>query len=313
MGGKKERSKLVIELEFMLFLALAKALRALPLKQAYSLAKALAGIIYALDFKHRRRSVQHLLHSGVAKTAAEARSLAFKNFMHMARVLTEIVKIDQCVNATNFREKLSLNIATQEARDILSGKPRQVIVVTAHLGNWELAGTAYCWMGNTRMTSIMRPLNNPKIGEYIYMHRTNDSHKTVSREKGIRPLLAAIKNGDALAIVSDQHANRNEGVVASFFGHPARTHATPALLHLKTGLPLWPCFLIRKDDSFDFEFESDGLIEVKPSGDKDADVLKITQMLNDAIEKAIRRHPEQLLWPDINRKHYHPTEEEKAS
>ena len=307
MGEEKQRGKLSIELEYRLFLLCVFILRRLSLKNAYALMCAASGILYALDVKHRKRAISHVLHAGVVQTKEEAKKLVRENFRNTAKVFVEIIKIDQCINGGNYREKLGLDISDPVAKEVLSGKPRQVIVVTAHLGNWELAGSAYCWQGGVKMTSIMRPLNNPKIGDFIYNHRTNLDHKTVSREKGIRPLLSALKAGDTLAIVADQHASSSEGVVAQFFGHPARTHATPALLHLKTGVPIWPCFMIRKGDDFNFDFCSDGLIEHKPTGDKEADVMAITQRVNDSIEKFIRLYPEQWLWShrrwlDINRK-----------
>ncbi len=315
MGNESRRSKLSIELEYMAFRLLAFIGRSLSLKRAYQAAGVAAGIFYKLDVKHRKRAISHVLHSGIRSTQEEAEKLVRENFRHMAKVFVEIVKIDQCISGANYRERLGLDLADAAAKDVLNGKPRQVIVVTAHLGNWELAGGAYCWQGNVKMTSIMRPLNNPKIGAYVYGHRTNSAHKTVSRERGIRPLLTALKEGDTLAIVADQHASSSEGVETTFFGQPVRTHATPALLHLKTGVPLWPCFMIRKDDDFHFDFCADGLIECKPTGDKEADVLAITQMLNDAIEKYVRLYPEQWLWShrrwlNINRKRYIPKEGE---
>ena len=309
MGEERKRSWLSIEVEYRIFRLVAFVVRSLSLKTAYQWAGVASGILYALDAKHRKRSISHVLHSGLRSTEEEAAKLVRENFRHAAKVLVEIIKIDQCINAVNYRERLGLDITDPVARRVLDGKPRQVIVVTAHLGNWELAGSAYCWQGNVRMTSIMRPLNNPKIGAFVYGHRTNEAHRTVSRERGIRPLLSALKEGDTLAIVADQHASSSEGVETKFFGQPVRTHATPALLHLKTGIPLWPCFMIRKDDNFHFDFCADGLIEYKPTGDKEADVLAITQMLNDAIEKYVRRYPEQWLWAhrrwlNINRKHH---------
>jgi len=312
-ASKKKSNGILCYLEYWIFLLGFSVFRCLSLKAAYRLARRISTLIFLLDSKHRTRSIQHLLHSGVAKTPEEARKIALESFHNSGKTFVEIVKIDQCINDSNYMEKLSLEISDPEARKILDGSPRQVIVATAHLGNWELAGSAYCWRGKTRMTSIMRPLNNSKIGDYIYNHRTNDRHTTVSRERGVRPLLEALKKGETLAIVSDQHASSTEGVETTFFGHPVRTHATPALLHLKTGVPIWPCFLIRKDEDFHFAFESDGLIIYKPTGDKHADVIAITQTINDAIEKSVRRHPEQWLWAhrrwlDINRNHSHSEE-----
>lgn len=318
MGSKKERGKLVIEVEYLLFMLAVSAIRALPLKICYSLANAFSLLLFLADIKHQRRAVQHILHSGIVKTDAEARSLARANFRHIAKLFVEIVKSDQIITKTNFREHIEIEMQ-EFSKEILIGKPRQVILATAHIGNWELAGTGYTMCADADMTSIMRPLNNPRIGEYIYKRRTLHRHKTFSRDKGLKPFLAAIKAGDTITIVSDQHASRNEGVVTSFFGHPARTHATAALLHLKTGIPILMCVLVRLDDDFHFRFVGSNPIIYKPTGDKKADIQRIAQLYTDEIEAVIRKYPEQWLWShrrwlDVNRGEYIKEEDnEEAS
>ncbi len=302
----KSKSSFAIELEYRLFLFAVWCVRRLGLGVAYAAATLAARLVCLFDFKHRNRSVQHILHSGIVKTREEARKLAFENFRHMFKVFVEIVKFDQFINQGNFRERIANEMSDPEARHIIDGNPCQAILATAHLGNWELAGACHCLMCGSSMTSIMRPLGNPKIGRYIYEHRSSFRHKTSSKDKGIRPLLAGIKDGDTIAIVSDQHAGSKEGVETVFFGHPARTHATAALLHLKTGIPIWPVFLVRKDDNFNFAFVGGELIRYAPTGDKDADIKAVCQLFTSSIERFIRAHPEQWIWAhrrwlDLNR------------
>ncbi len=315
--GRKVKGKIQTWIEYALFRLVAGSIRKLGLKTAYRLAGAASTLVYAFDAKHRRRAVSHLLHAGVARTPAEAEKLARANFRHLAKTFVEIIKHEQLYRHEKWDEHFIIKIEDGPALDALRDNPRQLIIATAHLGNWELAGNAYCACSKKRMTSIMRPLNNPLIGAYVYGNRTDTQHSTVSRELGVKPLLSALKNGDSIAIVCDQHASSAEGVVASLFGHPARTHATPALLHLKTGVPIFPCFVVRADDDFHFDVFSDGLIEYKPTGDKTADILAVTQRINDAIEKQVRRFPEQWIWPhrrwlDINR-NPHPHHQQEGS
>jgi KDO2-lipid IV(A) lauroyltransferase len=153
----------------------------------------------------------------------------------------------------------------------------------------------------------MRRLSNPKLGDFIYSNRQGQMHKTVSKDKGIRPLLSTLKEGGSIAIVADQHASTSEGVETVFFGHPARSHATPALLHLKTKTPIIVGGLRRVDDNLKFEFVVHKVIKYEATGDKEKDIKAITQEYTTALEMLIRETPEQWLWAhrrwlDINRK-----------
>ena len=298
MGNKKKKTEnaFLMEAEYRLFLILPLLVRALSLKQAYALANVCAWFFYLLDFKHRKRAIAHILHSGIRTTLPEARALAKANFRHMVKVFVEVVKFDQIVTPENFREHLRYASDSPELDKIMDPEhPVTAILASAHLGNWELAGNIYTMFSGQNLCSIMRPLANRKLGEYFYAHRMSRKHTTVSKEKGIRPLLAALNRGDSIAVVSDQHATSREGVEITFFGHPARAHMTVALLHLKTGTPLAMPYLIRTGN-FKFEFHCPEPISYTPTGDKERDVRNLTQLYTIMIEKEIRRFPEQWLW-----------------
>jgi KDO2-lipid IV(A) lauroyltransferase len=118
--------------------------------------------------------------------------------------------------------------------------------------------------------------------------------------------MAALKKGYSIAIMADQNAGETEGVVVDFFGHPASTHSSPALLHLKTGVPILVLMPRRVSDDFNFEFILSAPIIHKPTEDKKKDIREITQKFTSEIEKTIRLYPEQWLWAhrrwlDINR------------
>jgi KDO2-lipid IV(A) lauroyltransferase len=93
-----------------------------------------------------------------------------------------------------------------------------------------------------------------------------------------------------------------------FFGQPCKTHRTPALLHLKTGIPIVPELTRRVGDDFSFEIVLGPMIEYTPTDDKEHDIQVICQMCTTALEKMIAEQPEQWLWPhrrwiNINREH----------
>ena len=294
--SKKVKSSISINIEYFFFRMMTGLIRILPLKAAYAAANVMSGIVFALDFKHAGRAVTHVLHSGIRTDRKSAKKLARESFRHMFKVFIEIVKFDQFVNEKNFYEHITAAKDPTSQKMMNKDTTCQIILATAHLGNWELAGGTHSHMTGIPMTSIMRPLANYKIGEYFYKKRSSFQHETISKDLGLRPFLKAHKEGHNITIVADQHASRREGVEVTFFGHPARAHATPALLHLRTGTPIAMPYLIRKDNNFNFEFHCTEPLVYTPTGDKEADVKAICQLYTSMIEEQVRKFPEQWLW-----------------
>ena len=89
----------------------------------------------------------------------------------------------------------------------------QVIIITAHFGNWEVAGEAFSEKARRPMLSMMRSFGNPLIGRMILAHRAGKMHELVDKTEGIRPVLRAINKGKNVTMLIDQHAAGSEGVV----------------------------------------------------------------------------------------------------
>jgi KDO2-lipid IV(A) lauroyltransferase len=288
--------------------------RLLPLKVAYAINKFLFQILYTFDFKHRNRSIQHIMHAGMADNKRDAAKLARKSFSSFAKLFVEIIKSDQCYS----KDKITV-IGPQATIDQVfkpEGGKRSVILVSGHYGNWEVAGTAIAHKAGIPMASIMRPFTNPMIGELILKNRASDVHEMIDKSGGIKAILKAIKANKIATFLVDQHATTGDGGVETvFFGQPCRTHSAPALLHLKTGVPIMPEMTRRKDDNFNFEIVVGDLIEYTPTKNKEKDIQNIAQMYTTAIEKMIAEQPEQWMWShrrwlNINRKSsYVPKEE----
>ena len=293
--NRVEKSKARIHIEYSLFLVLYKILEIMPLKAGMLLAAKLTPLVYYLDRRHGKRTLEHIIYAGVETDRKKAAKMARASFAEFGKLLVEIVKMKQCYT----QDKISV-CAPESALKIVSPKynsgSRQAILAVAHYGNWEVAGTAFAEFQQTPMTSLMRPFGNPLIGEKILSHRRGEMHALVDKNQGLRPILRAISAGNTVTMLVDQHAASGEGVEVEFFGHPARMHMTPALLHLKTGIPILPELTRRKSDDFEFEFLLGEPIIHKPTGNKERDIYEITQKIADSLEEMIKRDPVQWLW-----------------
>lgn len=305
---KKAKSTFRIYAEYIPFRMLYGILHALPLKVGYAMSRLLFRLLFLADRRHRVRSIQHVMHAGLFTDPKEARAFAFRSYLEFSKLFVEVVKMDQLYS----KDKIDIVAPIDCVSGIVPIEGReqgpQYIIVTAHYGNWEVAGTAFSEQANRPMSSFMRPFENPLIGKLILDHRAGELHKLIDKHEGIRPILRAAAEGRNITMLIDQHAAGNEGVECEFFGHPARVHMTPALLHLKTGIPILPEITRRKPGcDFGFELVFSEPIRYTPTGDKQHDIRVVTQMCVTALEKLIMKDPVQWLWTprhwlDINRR-----------
>ena len=298
------------KVEYAILMLGVKIMQSLEVNTCYALANKIGLLVYYCDFKHRNRAISHILHSGIRTDLAGAKELAKKNFQHILKVFVDVVTASRLVTRENFRDyyELDMEADPEWLAFSTSEKNENVILATGHLGNWELAGSAYSLLSGIPLVSIMRPLENELIGNFFYSRRAVFDHTTFSKEKGVRPLLTALLHGESIAIVADQHAVRQEGVEIEFCGHPARAHMTPALLNLKTKVKLICWVAIRKEYDFKFKITGCGPVHYTPTGDKEKDIQALAQLYSNQIEECLRKYPEQWLWPhrrwlDCNRKH----------
>lgn len=301
----KSKSIIIENLEYCGVLLGVKILRILPPKYAYKLANFAGKLVFALDFLHSKRAMEHLIHAGVATDKTSARKLAQATFIHAAKVAVDVIKFDQFITPENFAEHVKFVYRSKETQEAFKNA-KSFIFIGAHYGNWEISGLG-CSVLVRPILSIMRPFNNRKIGEYFTSRRKLFKQEVCSKEAAAKPIMKAIRDGKAVGILADQHAGSAVGVETIFFGHPARTHTSPAILHLKTGAVLLFGVAKRVDDNFNYEFILQGPFKIdKPSGNLDNDIKTLTQMFTSAMEEEIRREPTQWLWShrrwlDLNR------------
>lgn len=260
----------------------------LPPAAASRWAAWLGALWWTADRPRRRVAISNILRTGVAGSPAEARAIGRAAARHMGMVLVESMKSARLLDdPERVRPRLP-----DDVRAALEDPDQGLIVVSGHFGNWELAGQ---WLSRYKpVAGISRPMNNPRVQELALSRRPRRDFRMIPKyDADPGRFLRLLGDGEILALLVDQHAR--QGVDVPFFGHPAKTHATAAMLHLVTRTPL--CFATcRRVAPMMFELTLSPLIERARSGDRNADVKAILRTLNDHLEEAIRRDPDQYLW-----------------
>ena len=170
------------------------------------------------------------------------------------------------------------------------------MVFTGHIGNWEVMRAATTSLGLVYAT-LYRPSDNPIIDRIITDLRRLQPGETdllfPKGAKGARQTLVHMRQGGRVAMLPDQ--KMNDGIEARFFGRPAMTASALASLALKMSCPIIPCYALRIGPAR-FRVTWEAPLPLPATGDRDADVLSLTQAVNDRLESWIRSSPGSWLW-----------------
>jgi KDO2-lipid IV(A) lauroyltransferase len=113
------------------------------------------------------------------------------------------------------------------------------------------------------------------------------------KDKGMSDILEAFKDNQIVYFIADERRKRN-AMLVPFFGRPAYTAVGPAVLSKKTGAPIVPIFIAKRDGGFFIDIMPP--IEDSSTDDYNNDIRIITERANGAIEQYIRKYPDQWLW-----------------
>ncbi len=188
----------------------------------------------------------------------------------------------------------------KENIDEARSRGKGVIMVSAHLSNWEFGGARLVSMGYP-VCGIALDHEQESITRLFNRQRERKGVRTYSLRRGTRPCLEALRRNELVLLVGDRDLT-GTGIDVEYFGRPAKFAVGPARFCLATGAPMVPGFMVRQpDDSFELIFEDP--IYPPESGEKKELVRQLTQKVANVCEKYVGAHPEQFvnffqIWED---------------
>ena len=170
---------------------------------------------------------------------------------------------------------------------------RGAVIASAHSGNWELMGGAFALAGIPLVGVAMKQKSSGSdrfINEYRTLIGMHITYKT-----GVREMFDMLKKGWAIGLIMDQDTNLHDGLVLDFFGQP--TNCTPGAASMARfqDVPIFTSFMHR-DAQGQHTLFVEGPFHVEKTKDKREDVRQMTQFLTHAIEKHVRKYPEEWFW-----------------
>ncbi|TYO98446.1 KDO2-lipid IV(A) lauroyltransferase [Geothermobacter ehrlichii] len=165
----------------------------------------------------------------------------------------------------------------------------RVLLVTAHLGNWEVLPPVHVHLAGRGMRIVVRAVEQPGVNRFVEEIRSRNGIGIVDKSRGLRAMIKVLRAGEDLGVLIDQKVRPGLGVSVPFFGEMLPSVPVASVLARATGALIQPVFTGVLPDG---RSRIDYLPAFPPSGDDAAD----TARLNSLLEEYIRRYPEQWFW-----------------
>ena len=285
--------KLILQLaEYGFFRCVLLLCDTLPYSITCLVARGTANLWWLVDKKRRIVARDNIIRSGIETDPKRALAIAKKACHNMALVIVESLRSTDFLGDDAIDQHLKIGIP-DDVNAVLEDPEQSLIIASGHYGNWEVAGH---WLSRYKpVAGITRAMNNPYIEGLVKKRKSRYRFRPIPKHHGnTGRFLEVLDNHEILALLFDQHAG-DYGIMIDFFGHPAATFKTAAMLHLVTRTPL--CFAsCHRVGPMKFEINFSPLIQQSRSGNKNEDIEAILSSLNRDLENTIRQDPAQYLW-----------------
>jgi KDO2-lipid IV(A) lauroyltransferase len=288
----RRRNWLRTRIEYVTASTILKCLGALPRQSAVAAGLALGSVAHIVLPHLRRRAEENLAMALPEIDETERSRIKRGVFRNLGRLLGEVSQFPK-LNRENIEQVVSYVGLENfiEARD----RGRGVILLTGHIGAWELSVFSHALYGYP-MSFLARRIDNSLVEQLAENYRGRVGNRSIDKRGSLREVIRTLKAGGVVGILADLNSTREEGVFVDFFGMPACTTAGVATLAQRTGAAVLPGYIVWNESEQMHNLHFEPLLETIDTGNPKADVVTNTANYTKALEAAIRRYPDQWLW-----------------
>lgn len=254
----------------------------------------LAGrMLFYLDRKDRKRAYHNLdiIFKEEPLSSFEKDRTVKRLFENIATLGLEHLQL-----ARLCAENLAVFIKSENFQAVIEAldEKRGVLIITAHLGNWEYLGVLGSRL-DYRVAAVLKHQHNPYTDRWLArIHERRAGFQCLYHGRGLSHRIGLhLKRNGILALVADQR-DVSSPLVVPFFGRPGQTADGPARLHLWYGAPMVFAFSVRQPDGT-YLLTFDGPYRFPGTGDRKGDAVRIMSFINQKYEAMVRKYPDQWL------------------
>jgi KDO2-lipid IV(A) lauroyltransferase len=271
---------------------LLKLLAVLPREGAIVAGNLFAGAAYYLHGRLRRVGYRNLALALPELNQRERRAIVRGVFANLGRLLGEFSQFPK-ITQQNITELVEYD--GLENYMLASERGRGVLMLTGHIGAWELCAFAHGIYGHP-LSFLVRPLDNPLLDRMISNYRERSGNRTINKNRAVKPVLEILRRGQDVGLLIDANTLPDQGVFCDFFGIPACSTTGLAVFALRADAPVVPGFLIWDGRSKKHRLRFEPEIPLIRTGDFKEEVMLNTARFTKVIEDYARRYPDQWLW-----------------
>ncbi|MEK6323079.1 MAG: lysophospholipid acyltransferase family protein [Acidobacteriota bacterium] len=288
----RKRNTLRNLIEFIPAWLLLKLLAVLPREGAIVVGKLIARTAYYLHSRLRRVGYRNLALALPELNPGERRAIVRGVFENLGRLLGEFSQFPK-ITGQNIAKLVEYD--GFENYKQASERGRGVLMLTGHIGAWELCAFAQGIYGHP-LSFLVRPLDNPLLDRMISDYRELSGNHTINKNRAVKPVLEILRRGQDVGLLVDANTLPDQGVFCDFFGIPACSTTGLAVFALRADAPVVPGFLIWDGQLRKHRLRFEPEIPLIRTGDFKEEVVLNTARFTKVIEDYARRYPDQWLW-----------------
>lgn len=278
--------------EFCVVRVFVAILGILPRGLARQLGIGIGWLAFTVLGRLRKVGLRNLQLAFSEKSATERETILRTVYRNLGCLLAEF-----CQMPSYTPERANEFIRYDGLENYLAARERGkgVLVLTGHLGAWELSSFYHSLMGYP-MGMVIRRLDNPLVDTFVNRIRCLHGNRVMHKDDFARGLIAAMRAGETVGILMDTNMTPPQGVFVPFFGVEACTASGMARIALKTEAAVVPGFLLWEPREKKYVLHFGTELNLVRTGDTESDAVANTALFTSVIERYVRQYPEQWLW-----------------
>lgn len=227
------------------------------------------------------------------KGSDEIEAIIEKTYVNVATVFLEFLYFPKFTKE-NIGEVLDFPDESRRLIRSALSRGKGLILISGHFGNWELGALAIGAFSSKQLTIIVHPFHNKAVDKFVNEYRSLLGNSTVPMDNSVRTSLYTLRENGIVALLADQ-SSAKESLPARLFGIDIPTFQGPALFALRTRAVVATGFPTRKNDGT-YRLDLNEIDYGDLRDDSETNVAELTQRHVNALEKVIRKYPENWLW-----------------
>ena len=272
--------------------ALQCCLMALPESARLGTGRWFGRIGFTILRRRRNIAISNIQRAFPEISRDEARGIALSCFQKLGTNMIELILVP-FLPPDEVPQRFSL-----EPKHIVEGTlaaGRGVIALTFHFGNWEIMGITSKLL-NQPVVALARPLKkHARLNAFLNRLRESTGLTIIVNANTAREVMRLLKKNAIIAILGDQREKRSRGVFVDFFGQKVPTSKGTAMIAMKTGCQVVPCYPVRKG-FLRYTIMCGEPIVMEREGNIEDLMARNTRKINAFLEDIIRQYPDEWFW-----------------